>query len=343
MIINLNMRGVQLDSVHEVELRQRLMQAALATPGVENATLQTGIPFWSTWSQGLFVAGIDTVARLGRFDLNAVSPGYFATMGTRILRGRGILPTDVEHSPYVMVVSQKMASTLWPGQDALGKCVRLSADTAPCREVVGIAEDIKSHQLNNEPDMYYYLPATQFNPNQTGLFVRVHGPADRYADAVRRSLQREMPAPSYITTTPLAEVIGQQTRSWRLGASMFSAFGVLALVLAAIGLYSVIAYNVAQRTHELGVRMALGAQRSDVLRLVVTEGLRLAVAGVVIGGAIALAAGRWLAPLLFDESPRDPVVYGAVALALLTVSLAASWLPARRAANVEPTRALRYE
>jgi ABC-type antimicrobial peptide transport system permease subunit len=206
-----------------------------------------------------------------------------------------------------MVVSQKMASTLWPGQDAIGKCVRLNADTAPCREVVGIAEDIKSHQLNDEPDMYYYMPATQFNPNQTGLFVRVRGDASRYADAVRRSLQREMPAPAYITTTPLTEVLGQQTRSWRLGASMFSAFGLLALVLAAIGLYSVIAYNVAQRTHELGVRMALGA------------------------------------PLLFDESPRDPIVYVAVAAVLLLVSTAASWLPARRAANVEPTRALRYE
>jgi ABC-type antimicrobial peptide transport system permease subunit len=124
---------------------------------------------------------------------------------------------------------------------------------------------------------------------------------------------------------------------------MFSAFGLLALVLAAIGLYSVIAYNVAQRTHELGVRMALGAQRSDVLRLVISEGLRLAIAGVVMGAAIALAAGHWLAPLLFDESPRDPIVYVAVAAVLLLVSTAASWLPARRAANVEPTRALRYE
>ena len=123
-----------------------------------------------------------------------------------------------------------------------------------------------------------------------------------------------MPGVSYITTTPLAQVIGEQTRSWRLGASMFSAFGLLALVLAAIGLYSVIAYNVAQRTHELGVRMALGAQRADLLRLVVIEGLRLGVAGVVIGGAIAFAASRWLAPLLFNESARDPAVYAVVGL-----------------------------
>jgi ABC-type antimicrobial peptide transport system permease subunit len=209
--------------------------------------------------------------------------------------------------------------------------------------VVGIAEDIKSHQLSNEPDMYYYMPATQFNPNQTGIFVRVRGDAAQSAEAVRRSLQSEMPNPAYITTTPLSQVIGDQTRSWRLGASMFSAFGLLALLLAAIGLYSVIAYNVAQRTHELGVRMALGAQARDVIRLVVREGIGFGIAGVVIGGAIAFWAGRFMAPLLFDVSPRDPVVYVSVAMTLLIVALAASWLPARRASKVEPTRALRYE
>jgi len=343
LIADLNMRGVQLDSAHEVQLRQRLLQTALATPGVENASFQTGIPFWSTWSVGLFVSGIDTVARLGRFDVNAVSPGYFATMGTRILRGRGIQATDLGNAPLVIVVSQAMANTLWPGADAIGKCVRMNADTMPCRTVVGIAEDIKSHQLSNETDMYYYVPATQFNPNSTGLFIRVHGDAARQAEAVRRSLQREMPGASYIVTNALSEVIGDQTKSFRLGASMFSAFGILALVLAAIGLYSVIAYNVAQRTHELGVRVALGAQRADVLRLVISEGFQLGIAGVVIGGAIALGAGRWITPLLFDQSPRDPLVFTVVALVLIGVSILASWIPARRAAQVEPTQALRYE
>ncbi|HEX4469494.1 MAG TPA: FtsX-like permease family protein, partial [Gemmatimonadaceae bacterium] len=298
---------------------------------------------WSTWSQNLTVSGIDTVARLGRFDLSAVSPDYFSTMGTRILRGRGVRSTDLEHSQLVLVVSQAMAKTLWPNDDAIGKCVRMGADTSPCRYVVGIAEDIKSHQLSNETDMYYYLPATQFNPNRTGLFVRVRGDASKSADAVRRSLQKEMPGASYITTTPLSDVLGQETRSWRLGASMFSAFGVLALVLAAIGLYSVIAYNVAQRTHEMGVRMALGAQAADVIRLVVKEGMAFGIAGVVIGGAIALATGKWLAPLLFDESPRDPAVFAVVAVALLGVAFTASWLPALRASRVEPTKALRYE
>ena len=343
LIVDMNMRGVKLDSVQEVELRRRLIERAQTTPNVQSATLQIGIPFWSTWSTSLFVSGIDTVGRLGRFDLSAVSPDYFTTMGTRILRGRGIQATDLEHSQFVMVVSQAMAKTLWPNDDAIGKCVRMNADTMPCRYVVGIAEDIKSHQLSNETDMYYYLPATQFNPNRTGIFVRVRGDAAHYADAVRRSLQKEMPGASYITTTPLSQVLGQQTRSWSLGASMFTAFGVLALLLAAIGLYSVIAYNVAQRTHEMGVRMALGAQAADVIRLIVKEGVAFGIAGVVIGGAIALGAGKWLAPLLFDESPRDPVVFLVVAVALLGVALVASWLPALRASRVEPTKALRYE
>src|SRR5437868_7014435 len=203
LLVDLNMRGVELDSAHKVQLRQRLLETALTTPGVQNATFQTGVPFWSTWSVSLFVSGIDTVSRLGRFDVNAVSPGYFATMGTRILRGRGILATDLTHAPLVIVVSEAMANTIWPGQDPIGKCVRLNADTMPCRSVVGVAEDIKSHQLSNDPDMYYYMPATQFGPEQTSLFIRVRGAAAEQADVVRRSLQRVMPGASYITATPL--------------------------------------------------------------------------------------------------------------------------------------------
>jgi ABC-type antimicrobial peptide transport system permease subunit len=146
-----------------------------------------------------------------------------------------------------------------------------------------------------------------------------------------------MPGASYLTITPFAEIIGSQTKSWELGASMFLTFGLLALVLAAIGLFSVISYNVAQRTHELGVRVALGAQVGDLIRLVVTEGMKLGVIGVAIGGAIALA------PLLFGESPRDPAVFALVTGVLLVVTMIASFIPARRAANVDPNRALRSD
>jgi len=152
-----------------------------------------------------------------------------------------------------------------------------------------------------------------------------------------------MPGASYVTVTPLREILGERTRSWQLGATMFLAFGALALALAAIGLYSVMAYNVSQRTQELGVRAALGAQQRDLVKLVVNEGLTLGAAGIVIGVVIALAAGNWLGPLLFQESPHDPLVFGFVTVMLLGVTALTSFVPSRRAARVDPMVALRYE
>ncbi|MFN8581155.1 MAG: FtsX-like permease family protein [Gemmatimonadaceae bacterium] len=343
LLVDLNMRGEKLDSAQAVALRLRLLDATRSIPEAERASLQTAVPFWSTWSVGLFVTGIDTVARLGQFNLNAVSPTYFATLGTRILRGRGIEPTDVGTSPRVLVVSEAMARTLWPGRDAIGQCIRVNADTMPCSDVVGIAENIKSESLGADSGYYYYLPATQFQPQSGGLFVRVHGEARQHAEAVRRRLQREMPGASYVTVTPFRDIIGHETRSWELGATMFSVFGALALILAAVGLYSVIAYNVTQRTHELGVRVALGARGSHVIRLVVGDGLRVACVGVLLGLSATLVAARWLQPLLFQESAKDAAVLLSVVTALLLVACAASWLPARRAARVDPNVALRTE
>jgi predicted permease len=343
MLVNLNMRGVTLDSAENVTLRDRLVETAKAIPGVENASRQTAIPFWSTWSQSLFVEGIDTVSRLGQFNLNAVSPEYFETMGTRILRGRGISAQDVAGAPGAVVVSENMGKVLWPGKDPIGQCIRISADTVPCSYVVGIAENIKEQSLSADSGYYYYLSAMQRGPHQGGLFVRVRRDGEKMKEAVRRRLQQEMPGASYVTITPFTEVIGGQTRSWRLGATMFAAFGALALVLAAIGLYGVIAYNVAQRTHELGVRVALGAQARDLIRLVVTDGLRVALVGIVIGAAVALWAGKWVASLLFSVSPRDPAVFVFVALSLIAVAVVASWIPALRASRVDPNVALRSD
>ena len=343
LVVELNMRGVKLDSARAAELRRRLLERARAMPEVTGASLQVGTPFWGRQRQPLYVAGIDTVARLGIFDVSAVSPEYFATFGTRIVQGRGFLTTDRERAPLVLVVSDRMAKTLWPNEAALGKCIRVGADTMPCRTVVGIAEDIKSTRLGDDPEMYYYLPAAQFHPERTGLFVRVASDAGKHTEAVRRVLQQDMPSPAYVTVTPFADIVGQQVRSWNLGAAMFGAFGLMALVLAAIGLFSVISYNVMERTHEMGVRIALGAQRSDVVGLVVRSGLRFAFVGVAIGGLIAFVAAPRIAPLLFKESPRDPVVYVVVTLVLLAVSMAASWVPAHRAALVDPMSAIRSE
>jgi putative ABC transport system permease protein len=343
LLVDLNMRGVTLDSVATVQLRERLLSAAKVIPGVQTASFQTSVPFWSTWSRGLYVAGIDTVARLGQFDMNAVSPEFFATVGTRIIRGRGITSDDTPRAPMSMVVSENMGKVLWPGRDPIGQCIRVGADTTPCAYVVGIAENIKEQSLGLDSSYYYYLASAQFRPQQGGLFVRVRGNAAKAKEDVRRALQKQMPGVSYVNITPLSDVIGSQKRSWHLGATMFVAFGALAIVLAAIGLYSVIAYNVAQRTHELGIRRALGAQSGDVIRLVVSDGLRVAGVGVAIGVVVSLLGGKWVQPLLFDVSPRDPSVFLIVAATLAGVAAAASWLPALRASKVDANVALRTD
>jgi hypothetical protein len=341
--VDLNMRGVRLDSAQNVALRRELLDAARTFPGVVHASPRVSVPFWGAYSVSLYVAGIDSVRRLGRFDFNAVGPDYFATMGTRILRGRGISDHDIAGAPRAMVVSDAMAKALWPGREAIGQCVKVRLDTAPCTYVVGVAENIKAEQLGDDRTFYYYLSSAQWGPENGGLFVRVAGPAARFTETVRHRLQQVMPGASYVSVMPFAEILGRETRSWHLGATMFLVFGALALALAAIGLYSVLAYNVAQRTQELGVRAALGAEQRDLIGLVVRDGLAFVAAGIVIGVVIALASGPRLGPLLFQESPRDPLVFGFVVAALLGVTALASFVPARRAARIDPMLALRYE
>jgi len=343
LAVELAMRGASLDSAQNVALRRRLLDAATSTPDVVSATRQLAVPFTSHWALRLYVSGIDSIARLGQFEMNAVSSGYFTTMGTRILSGRALTDADRDGAPRAMVVSQSMARTLWPGRDPLGQCVRIQADTVPCTYVVGVAENIKQRALDNDPGLSYYVPAAQFHPDAGGLFIRTRGSANDDETAIRRQLQRVMPGASYVVVFPLSDVLDEATRSWRLGATMFAAFGSLALVLAAIGLYSVVAYDVAQRTHELGVRAALGARMADLARLVVREALELTVIGVAIGLGLALIAARWVAPLLFQESPRDPWVFGLVAVVLLAVAALASFMPAQRAARADPMRALRSD
>jgi predicted permease len=343
LVVDLNMRGVRLDSAQNVALRRELLDAARTFPGVVHASPRVSVPFWGAYSVSLYVAGIDSVRRLGRFDFNAVGPDYFATMGTRILRGRGISDHDIAGAPRAMVVSDAMAKALWPGREAIGQCVKVRLDTAPCTYVVGVAENIKAEQLGDDRTFYYYLSSAQWGPENGGLFVRVAGPAARFTETVRHRLQQVMPGASYVSVMPFAEILGRETRSWHLGATMFLVFGALALALAAIGLYSVLAYNVAQRTQELGVRAALGAEQRDLIGLVVRDGLAFVAAGIVIGVVIALASGPRLGPLLFQESPRDPLVFGFVVAALLGVTALASFVPARRAARIDPMLALRYE
>ena len=337
-----HMRGVKLDSIQSGELRRRLIDAATALPYVEAGSRTVTVPFWSSIMMDLHVAGIDSVDRLGDFYFHAVSADYFKTMGTRIRRGRAFTPADTRNAPLVMVVSESMAKKLWPGQDAIGQCVKVGEDTVPCTHVVGIAQDIKRESLSEDAGLQYYIPIDQREAGiGGGLFIRARGSATSYSEQIRRELQKAMPGASYVTVTPLDDVLGSQTRSWTLGATMFTVFGALALLVAAVGLYSVIAYNVAQRTHELGVRIALGARSPDVVRLVVGEGLRVSVMGIAIGTIVALAAARYVGPLLFGVSPRDPAVLTGVAAVLVVVAVLASVLPAWRASHVDPSVALR--
>lgn len=344
--VSVEERGESLSDAEKTTLRNRLRDEAAGLPGVTDAARAVTVPFYMTWNERITVAGIDsaTMTKFGSFNIQAGSPEILSTMGTRLLRGRGIEPTDTRDAPKVMVVSASMARTLWPGSEALGECVRIGSDTMPCTTVVGITEDIRaSNDFVEDKHLYYYRPVDQMAATQGGLFVRVRGDAEQSAESIRRSLQKLMPGSSYVTVRPMSEIFGPTIRSWRLGATMFVAFGGLALVLAAIGLYSVIAYNVTQRTHELGVRVAFGAEARDLVRLILREGLQLTVAGILIGGAVAALAGKWVGPLLYDVSPTDPAVFTFVAVVLLMVAALASMIPALRAARVDPTVALRSD
>jgi predicted permease len=345
LLVARNLRGMELGDSERALLGRRLLETVRTFPGVAHATLASSVPFWSTSTTRLFVGGIDTVRKLGQFTLQTGTPDYFSTMDTRILRGRPFNATDRAGAPRVVVVSQAMAEVLWPGQEALGQCIRIRADTMPCTTVIGIAENaMQGSLLGDEKPYRYYLPLEQFDPGRANyLLLRMRGDPTHQMEAIRKALQAVMPGPSYLTVRPLGGLVDNQRRSWKVGATMFVAFGVLALLVAAVGLYGVISYNVAQRMHELGVRIALGAQGRDVVRLVVGQGVRFALAGVAIGLGLALLAARWIQPLLFQQSARDPATYGVVAAILLAVALLASAVPAVRATRADPNSALRSD
>lgn len=344
LYVNPEMRGAKLAKPEKVQLRKRLLDAARGLREVAQASRTITVPFYMTMEDDIFVTGIDSVNKLGDFTEQVGSPEYFETMGTRIIRGRPFAAADRDGAPRVMVVSQSMAKVIWKGRDAIGQCVRIGADTMPCTTVIGISEDIKHGSLGaDDQGLNYYLPIDQTGQDQGGLFVRTRGSAVAQTEIVRRSLQKLMPGDSYVNVTPLDEIVNPEMRPWQLGATMFAVFGGLALLVAAVGLYSVIAYNVAQRMHEMGVRVALGAQTRDVVRIVVVEGVRVAVVAVVIGVGVSLLAGRWVAPLLFETSARDPLVYAGVGSLLIIIALAASLVPGIRAARVDPSVALRAD
>jgi predicted permease len=336
------MTRTRLDAYYR-EARDRVSRL----PGVEGAALATSIPFYSSSSARLRIPGRDSlpVTRDGGPYVVEVTPEYFATMGTRIVRGRGFLDADRAGAPRVAVVSETFARLIWPNVDALGKCIRIGADTVPCSEIVGIAEDAKRQRLESVPVMQYYVPLDQRQIRMSApvLFVRTGVDPEALVVPVRRELQRILPDAPYVDVRSLETLIDPQIQPWRLGAAMLALFGLLALVIAAVGLYGVISYEVVQRRHEFGVRLALGATPLGVMGLVVGRAVRLVVLGLAAGAALALGASRQVESLLFETSARDPTVFALVALTLIGAALLAGVVPSMRAMRVDPASALRSE
>jgi predicted permease len=318
-------------------------------PGVTHAAASVGVPFRTVITTSLRVPGIDSLPRVGGEPpfAYAVGPGYFGALQLPVIQGRGVLPGDTESAARVAVVNETLARALWPGGDPLGRCMIIGGTEGepepPCTEVVGVVSDSRRYDLVETPAMQFYVPLAQnvIREAPHALLARVAADPAAMVPAIQRELLALGPEARFVRVRPYGELLDPKRRSWKLGATMFSVFGVLALVVAAIGMYSVLAFAVAQRTHELGVRAALGATRERLLGMVLGQGVRLAAVGIVIGLGIALLAGGRIAPLLFETSPRDPLTFGVVAAVLLAVAAAAAVLPAWRATRVDPSEALR--
>ncbi|HEX9580812.1 MAG TPA: ABC transporter permease [Gemmatimonadales bacterium] len=338
------------DAARERERAQRMdfwwraVDRMRALPGVEHASLAVGTPFRSSFTVNLRIPGRDSVPRLmGRSpSISAVTSAYFATVGTPLLRGRDFTPADGAGSERVAIVSDVMAQTVWPGQEPIGAC--LIVESLPCARIVGVVADARRFRLREDPHMHYYVPLGQeAGMGGTVLLVRPTGDPEAFSSTVRRELLAMDPEMGYIEVATMQQDIDPQVRPWRLGAAVFGLAGVLALVVAAVGLYSVLSYLVEQRAVEIGVRVALGAGAATIIRLILTHSARAALLGVALGIGLALAGGRFLEPLLFEASSGDIGVMAFVATSLLAVAVVASVLPAWRAQRVDPMEALRAE
>jgi predicted permease len=337
------------DRTREIQRRNTFYPMALEAlqrrPEVEAAALTIGLPFWNAFGEDIHVPGLDKLPDLkgGGPFLSAVTADYFKTVGTRILRGRGFTTADRAGSAPVAIISETMARTVWPGQDPVGHCFTIEKAPA-CVEIVGIAANVRRFKLQEEEALAFYIPFGQEQGiGGTSLIVRPRGEAARATPAIRQALVALDPSITFVDAGVLADMVEPQLRPWELGAAMFSLMGALALVVAAVGLYSVMSYFVTNRSHELGVRIALGARPGDLAGLVVRGGVVLAISGVGVGLGLALLAGRLIEPLLFKTSPADPAVYAEVAATLVAMALVATALPAARARRINPVEAMRTE
>lgn len=327
--------------------KTQLLEAIAVLPGVRSGATAYNHPLEATWSDVFLIAGRpepEPGNRSGAW-MRPVGHGYFQTTGITLLRGRGFTPADDLDHPGVVVVNDAFARTYFPDQDPIGRRLALSQNlpwpTPIDHEIIGVARDVRFLGLEAEPQPAYYRSSAQFPIGQMTLLVRVDGDVTALAAPARNAVWALDPDLPVASTSTMAQHVDNAIAQPRFTMLLLGLFGGLALGLAALGVYGVLAYYVAQRSHEIGVRVAIGAQVQDVVSLVVIRGARLTLLGLVLGLAAAAAASGLMTSVLFEVSPLDAPTFVAVALGLSAITLTAGYVPARRAAMVDPVAALR--
>jgi predicted permease len=342
--MNFDLGALRYDTDHGQQFFRDVIEHAKTVPGVADASVSRNGVFGIGFLGTIFREGeqTDPNNRGTLVNFDNVTPGHFETMRIPLISGRDFTDFDRENTLRVAVVNEAMAKAIWPGQDALGK--RFAIVTDPnLLQVVGVVGTAVIGQLGEEPQPVAYLPMRQqYSPLAT-LVVRTTGNPDPLLGAVRTQVQQIDKNLAFTNSQTVQQILGQGLWAARMGAALLGLFGALALILASIGIYGVLAYSVAQRTSEIGLRMALGAQPRQVLGLVLKQGMLLAIIGTLVGVVVALPVARLASGLLYGVSATDPLTYVGIALLLMGVALLACYLPARRATRIDPLVALRVE
>jgi predicted permease len=338
-----DLRSKGYSGVQAVAYYDRLLERIRALPGIQSVSLERYVPLWFTGRSYSTTRVENYTPQPGEdmgIDLNVVGPDYFRVVQIPLVTGRDFSEQDRPGAPKVVIVNQTMANRFWPGQDATGHRVHIYGDW---RTVVAVARDIKYHRMNEPPQCFIYIPDLQTEGTDANILVRSQLPTATVIGAVRDAALSLDSKVQPIETDDLDGLLHVSLFANRMAATIAAVLGALGMFLAALGIYGVLSYSVSQRFREIGIRIALGAQKGHVLRLVVGHGLRLAVFGAAVGIVAALAITRGMSSLLFGVSATDPITFAAVALLVTAVAVLAAYLPARRATRVDPMVALRYE